>query len=276
LSSQFESKRSEIESIIKNKTRNGYILVVISVLSILSLFLYTYVVTDMSDIIGILYILSGILLMIGMELIDDPVNPYDFAFFEIVEALRLIEKPGKSEFLNLKARKKVIKAYKKLRFLRTAKKKIAPWHSIWHSTSTEIEKKFKKNLITRIAPALKNDTISPTYLIDIACALRGNHISLLENVNDALENQLEEKIEESEIISNFVSLILSSIITKAILIFIVALITVLGFLYVVTINVDLNFINVVKENPVQITAICVGTFVALFQVFKKKEKNLEN
>lgn len=208
MSSQFESKRSEIESIIKKKKIIGYASVVISILLILSISLYNYFIADISnnlDMVGIIYIILISSLMIGLDYLDNPVNPYDYAFFEIVEALRLIEKPGKSDLLNLKARRRVLKAYGKIARA-TRKKSTAPWYS----TSNEIQKIFTKNLKTRIAPAFKNDTISSTYLLDIACALRGSHISLLENVNNQLSKNLDEIVEEKETITSRMTVVISN------------------------------------------------------------------
>lgn len=284
MSSQFESRRYEIESKIKKKKNWGIILIIISVISFLIIVLFNYINNFLSinkDIQLIFYIIFLASLIIGYEFIYNPVDPHEYAFYEIVEAMRLIEKSGKSEDLNQKARKRVLKAYKKLSYAhaRTARTRSnAPWYSEFN----EKEKLFIKNLKMRIAPAFNNDTISPTYLLDIAIALQGRDISLLENVNISLKNQLDEINEETSItarmrvvISNYMSSILSSTLGTFIFTFIIALFTVFTLLFAITMNVGANIIEVVKKDPIQITGYCVVTFVGLFQIFRKKSKTSE-
>ena len=268
MSSQFESRRYEIESKIKVRKRLSILILFIGSIGFFHFDILKYFNLMLpSNIQGMISFISLFFLGYGYAIFKKPLSHQKLAFYEIVEALKLIEKPGKSETLNLKARKRVLKAYK---WLSNSKIGDAPWYS----ELIKKEKLFINNLKTRVAPAIINDTISPTYLLDIAMALQGNHISLLENINNALENKLEEKIEDRKIISNFVSLISSSKYMMAVVFFIAALITVSTFLYVITIYiVDLNFIEVVKEEPVEVAALCVLTFVSLFQVLKEKEKN---
>ena len=265
MSAQFEGRRYAIELKRNEATRKGIVLLIIGALILVPAFYDRFVSTlpINQDVKDIIISLAGVSILFGAAFITNPLSNQDRAFFEIVEALKILEKTGRTPSLNQRAYKRILKAYKALRSLKTGK-------GSWYFNIKDKEKVFITNLKDRVAPAILEDKLPPVNLADIAIALQGSDIRLLENVNKQLEKQLKSKEKIERNITEFFTSRISTLSGALFFSFFTGILIPLVSIYIGTLFFKLNYILLIKENLVSVIAVCIGTSLAILAILRRK------